>query len=78
MTAIELKKALINKIVEINDISFLNDINTFLDSKTHFGTMVLNSEQKGEIYKSKKEIEQGLFNDQIQVDLEFYAWLNAK
>lgn len=78
MTAIELKKALIKRIVEINDISFLNDINTFLDSKTHAGTMVLNSEQKGEIYKSKKQIEQGLFIDQIQVEKEFDAWLSAK
>lgn len=78
MTAIELKKLLINRIVEINDVSFLNAIKTILDTKTQSQTISLTSEQLFEINESKSEIEQGLFIEQIELDKEFNKWLSVR
>ena len=63
MTTIELKKELIQKITEINDISFLKAINIILDSKTGEEIISLTREQKNEIIESKKEIKKGLYNE---------------
>ena len=78
MTAIELKKLLIHRIAEINDVSFLNALKTILDSKTQTHTLTLTSEQRYEIIESKKEIEKGLFIEQIELDKEFNKWVSAK
>jgi len=69
MTTIALKKLLISRIAEINDVSFLNAIKTILDSKTQ--TLSLTSEQRFEITESQKEIESGLFVEQVELDKEF-------
>ncbi len=78
MTAIELKKVLIHKIAEIDDVSFLAAIKTILDSKTHLNTISLTAEQRTEITDSKKEIEKGLFFEQAELENEFNKWLNAR
>ncbi len=78
MTTIELKKALIQRIAEINDVSFLNAIKTILDSKTQYHTISFTSEQRYEIEESRKETEQGLFIEQAELDKEFDKWLNAR
>jgi hypothetical protein len=78
MTAIELKKLLIHKIAEINDVPFLSAIKTILDTKTQTKTLSITSEQRHEIIESQKEIQQGHFIEQDQLDKEFNKWLNAK
>ncbi len=78
MTAIELKKMLIHRIAEINDVPFLNAIKTILDSKTQSKKMVLTYEQINEITDSEKDIEQGLFIEQIELDKEFNKWLSVR
>jgi hypothetical protein len=78
MTAIELKKLLIHRIAEINDVSFLNAIKTILDSKTQSQTISLTTEQRFEINESQKEVEQGLFIEQFELDKEFNKWLSVK
>ena len=75
MTAIELKKLLITKIEEINDISLLNALNTILKAKTHPEIMQLTSEQLDEIQASRREVDQGLFIKQAELDKEFDKWL---
>ena len=77
MTAIELKKLLVHRIAEINDISFLKAIKTILDSKTETEVLVLSAEQKAEILKSKNEIEKGLFIDQDKLDKEISKWASV-
>ena len=77
MTAIELKKLLVHRIAEINDISFLKAIKTILDSKTETEVLVLSVEQKAEILKSKNEIEKGLFIDQEKLDKEISKWASV-
>ena len=78
MTTIALKKLLINRIAEINDVSFLNAIKTILDTKTKTQTLTLTPEQRFEIIESQKEIQSGLFVEQIELDKDFNKWLSGK
>ena len=78
MTIIALKKLLINRIAEINDVSFLNAIKTILDTKTQTQTLSLTPEQRLEIIESRKEIESGLFVEQVELDKEVNKRLRGK
>lgn len=78
MTTIALKKLLVNRIAEINDVSFLNAIKTILDTKTQTLTLSLTPEQRSEIIESQKQIELGLFVEKVELDKEFNKWLNGK
>jgi len=78
MTTIELKKALIHRITEINDVSFLKAIKTILDTKTDSVIIALTEKQRDEIINSKKEIEQGLYIEHELLDKEVSTWLSAK
>ena len=78
MTSIELKKALIHRISEINDITFLKAIKTILDSKTESKIMILTQEQRDEIMDSKKEIEEVKFFDNDVLNKEVSEWLKGK
>jgi hypothetical protein len=77
MTTIELKKAIIQRISEINDVSFLKAIKTILDSKKDSEVIVLTQEQRDEIIKSNKEIENGLYIEGEVLNKEVLQWLNA-
>ncbi len=78
MTAIELKKLLINRISEIDDISFLNALKTILDSRNQGQVLSLTSEQYLEISESKKEIEKGLYIVQEELDEKINKWAQEK
>lgn len=78
MTTIELKKLLIHRITEINDISFLKAVKTILDSKTDTEVLLVTAEQRREIMESKKEIEQGLYIEHESLDKEVARWANAR
>lgn len=78
MTALEIKKLLIHRIAEINDVSFLEAIKTILDTKTQEKLIFLTKEQRFEIVESKKEIHKGLFIEQLELEKDFDKWLNAK
>jgi uncharacterized protein YktA (UPF0223 family) len=78
MTTIELKKLLIHRITEINDVSFLKAVKTILDTKTDTEVLMLTPEQRREIMESKKEIEQGLFIEHESLDKEVARWASAR
>jgi hypothetical protein len=78
MTTIELKKVLIHRISEINDVSFLKAIKTILDSKTETEILSLTAEQRFEIIESKKEIENGQFIEQDLLNKKVTSWLNSR
>jgi hypothetical protein len=78
MTTIELKKLLVHRITEINDISFLKAIKTILDSKTENEVLMLTPEQRNEIMESINEIEQGLFIEQKNLDTEVATWFGTR
>ena len=78
MTSIQLKNALIQRISEIEDISFLKAIKTILDEKSESKIINLTPELTSEIMASKKEIEQGLFIENDLFEKEIEEWLNEK
>ncbi len=78
MSTIELKNALIQRIAEIEDISFLKAIKTILDAKADSRTLQLTPEITNIIVESKKEIEKGMFTDNDQFEQELEEWLNEK
>jgi uncharacterized protein YktA (UPF0223 family) len=78
MTTLELKKLLIQRITEINDISFLKAVKTILESKTENEVLILSPDQRNEIIASKKETEKGLFIEQENLDKEISKWANVK
>ena len=75
---LELKSILIHRISEINDIRFLEAIKTILDEKAEDSVIVLTEEQKQEIIQSRKEIKEGLFISNEELDNEIQAWLKAE
>lgn len=74
----ELKSILVHRISEINDVRFLEAIKTILDEKAEDSALELTDDQKKEIAESKKEILQGLFIDEDELDRDIQGWLNAK
>ena len=78
MTMLELKSILIHRISEINDIQFLEAIKTILDEKAEDSVIVLTDEQKQEIIQSRKEIKEGLFISNEELDKEIQEWLKAE
>ena len=78
MTTLQLKKILINQINKIDDVSFLNEIRSILDSKSKQQILKLTPEQRKEINASKKEIDNGIFIEQSELDKEITRWANEK
>ncbi len=78
MTTIELKKVLIHRINEINDVSFLTAIKTILDSKSGTTVLALTEEQRNEINESRKEVKQGHYIEHELLDKKVSEWLNTK
>lgn len=78
MTTLELKKYLVKRISEIDDEVFLEAIRTILDSKSESKILSLTEELKMEIEESKKQIQQGSFLNQDELDMEFDKWLSGK
>jgi hypothetical protein len=78
MEAIELKNILIHEINSISDIYFLQTIQSLIEAKSGKKVIRLTPEQKNEIYASQKEVEQGLFVDNDDLDKEINEWLSGK
>lgn len=78
MKTTELKNILIHQISEIDDVSFLEAIKTIVDSKMNSEVLTLTQEQKDEIMASKKEIEEGKYIEQDDLDKEIIEWLKEK
>jgi hypothetical protein len=78
MTTLQLKKILINRINEIDDLVFLNEIKRILDSKSRKQILKLTPEQYQEIVDSQKDISNGNFIEQSDLDKEVAKWANAK
>jgi predicted transcriptional regulator len=74
MTTIQLKKNLIHQISEIEDVSFLNALKTIIDAKTQASVVELTEMQRAEIDQSKKNVDEGLFRDQSELNQMFEQW----
>jgi hypothetical protein len=78
MTSITLKKHLIERISQINDLSILHALSIILDGKSEAVKLNLSSEQLSEIKSAKNEIETGLFIDEESMHIAFEKWLKEK
>lgn len=78
MTTLELKNILIHRISEINDKSLLKAIKTILDIKSDTRKLILTQEQRDEIIASQKEIKDGQYIDNVDLEKEIDGWLNEK
>lgn len=78
MSTIELKKFLVHKIAEIDDLPFLNALKTIIESKKDQKIYPLSHEQREEIQSSVAEVQQGYFIEQKELDKEFEKWLKEK
>jgi hypothetical protein len=78
MTTIQLKNALIQRISEIEDRSFLEAIKTILDAKSESKTLSLTPELTREIMSSKLEIKKGLYIENDLLEKEIEEWLKEK
>jgi hypothetical protein len=78
MTTLDLKKELVEKINEIDDVSFLKAIKILLEARASGPVISLTPEQRREIELSKKEIEKGQYLSQEDIDKMFGQWVNEK
>jgi len=78
MTTIELKNILIHKIAAINDVSFLNAIKTIVDTKSETTIYRTSAEQRSKIEEGLKQIENGEYYTNEQVESEINKWLKEK
>ncbi len=78
MNALELKKELINKISEIEDVDFLNAINTILDSKEKELFIELTPGQERELLLASEEGRKGNTISQSQMDKKVEEWLKER
>lgn len=78
MTTIQLKNALIQRISEIDDKSFLEAIKTILDTRSESRIISLTPELTNEIMASKQEIEKGLYIENDLLEKEIDEWLKEK
>ncbi len=78
MTTLQLKNALIQRISEIEDKSFLEAVKTILDAKSESKIINLTQELTNEIMASKKEIEQGIFIENDLFEKEIEEWIDKK
>lgn len=76
MTTVQIKKAVIKKISEIDDKSFLEAINIILDLKTETKVLHLSKEIRDEIIASREEIQQGKFVENDVLEKELDEWLS--
>jgi len=77
MSTTELREKLIEKIQLTNDESILTEINRVLDLETSLSEIyILSSFEKNEIELSRKEIQEGFFLTNDEVNKEIDEWLN--
>lgn len=78
MTAIDLRKHIIQKLQEIDDLSFLEAVKTIIDSKVEKEVFYINDEMLKELLHRKDAINSGNFIDNDALFKEVDQWLKEK
>ncbi len=78
MTTIELKKNIILRIAEIEDSEFLKAIKTIIDSNQSDAVFKVSEPMKKDIETGRKQIREGKYTSQEDLEKEIYAWLKEK
>jgi len=77
MNTLELRNIVLQQISQIDDKSLLSALKTILDTKTN-SYMKLSKEQKSEIKAAQKEVAEGNFHNNSDLDKEIRQWLEEK
>ncbi len=78
MSTTELKRVLIHKITEMNDVTLLRAVKALIDTKAENDIFSLTPEQRNEILESKKDIERGFFVETYDLEEEIKNWAGEK
>lgn len=78
MTVIDIRNKIIQKLQEINDISFLEAVKTIIDSKAEKNVFYINEEMENILHERKEKIEKDGFIKNDDVFKESEEWLKGK
>jgi len=78
MTVLDIRTQIIQRLQEINDISFLNAVKTIIDSKAEKEVFYINDKMEHILLDRKERIEEGEFIDNDNVFKESEEWLKEK
>ncbi|MCO5248506.1 MAG: hypothetical protein M9887_06130 [Chitinophagales bacterium] len=78
MTTSEIKKYLIHRIEEIDDLALLEKLKSIIDNHGEANIKALSEEQKNETPISEQEIDQSLFLGFKVIDGDLSKWTNGK
>ena len=78
MSTVELRHIIIEKLSNIDDISFLKAIKTIVESKADEKVYQLSDFQKKRIGASREQVKKGQTISNEALDKEVLQWLNSK
>lgn len=78
MKTVDLKKELLDKITEIEDVEVLNALKTILDYNKDEAYINLTEEQEEELLQASEDIKKGNFFTQEEMDERVESWLREK
>ena len=78
MTVIDIRNQIIQKLQDINDLSFLEAVKTIIDLKVEKEVFYINHEMEQMLHERKEKIEKGEFIDNDSVFKESEEWLKEK
>lgn len=78
MTTIDLRNQIIQKLKEINDLSFLEAVKTIIDSKVDNEVFFINEKLQQNLLERKEKIRKGEFIENENLFKEADEWLKGK
>lgn len=78
MTVIDIRNQIIQKLQEINDISFLEAVKTIIDSKSDKEVFYINDEMEQKLLERRSKIANGNLFKNDTVFKEAEEWLEGK
>lgn len=78
MSTIELRQIISERLLQINDESFLNALKTIVESKISSGIYQLSEYEKDRIFLAREDIKNGQTISHENLQMEIDQWLNGK
>ncbi len=78
MSTIELRQIISERLLQINDESFLNALKTIVESKISSGIYQLSEYEKERIFLAREELKNGQTISHENLQMEIDQWLNGK
>ena len=78
MSTIELRQIISERLLQINDESFLNALKTIVESKISSSIYQLSEYEKERIFLAREDIKNGQTISHENLQMEIDQWLNGK